>query len=120
MRATLQRFGSLAELQIDAQAVSAARIDVGRGIHHQRGLLNAKRVAASVVRAKHENAVRRAVPVVLVVPFERPTEFNDSVLSFLAACGIRGVRTLRRRFASRLGCATRLKAGVTTCIGTSS
>lgn len=24
--------------------------------------------------------------------FERPTEFNDSVLSFLAACGIRGVR----------------------------
>jgi pimeloyl-ACP methyl ester carboxylesterase len=24
--------------------------------------------------------------------FERPTEFNDSVLSFLAACGVRGVR----------------------------
>ena len=58
------------------EAVSSPCIDVGRGIHHQRGLLNAERVAASVVRAKHENAVRRAVPVVLVITLERPAEFD--------------------------------------------
>ncbi len=64
----------LPELQVDAETVASPGLDVGRRVDHQRRLLDAESIAAGVVRTQHQHAVRRRVPVALIVTLERRPE----------------------------------------------
>lgn len=74
--APLDGLGRLSELQIETEAVRTLVLDVGRNVENERGLLDAERVRTRVVGAKHQHAIGRPVPVVLVVALERRPEHD--------------------------------------------